>query len=67
MVEEYNEKLEREVKKKTRSLVKMQNDIILSMADTVEDRDSNTGGHIRRSSAYAVLIAKELRKREKYK
>lgn len=46
----YNEQLEKEVKKKTRSLVRMQNDIILSMADTVEDRDSNTGGHIRRTS-----------------
>ena len=62
MVEEYNEKLEREVKKKTRSLVKMQNDIILSMADTVEDRDSNTGGHIRRTSECVRIFAEGLQK-----
>lgn len=62
MVEEYNEKLEKEVKKKTRSLVKMQNDIILSMADTVEDRDSNTGGHIRRTSECVRIFAEGLQR-----
>lgn len=60
MVEKYNEKLEREVKKKTRSLEKMQNDIILSMADTVEDRDSNTGGHIRRTSECVKIFVEGL-------
>ena len=62
MVEEYNEKLESDVKKKTRSLVKMQDDIILSMADTVEDRDSNTGGHIRRTSECVKIFVKGLNK-----
>ena len=66
MVEEYNEKLEKEVKKKTRSLVKMQNDIILSMADTVEDRDSNTGGHIRRTSECVKIFAEGLQKDPDY-
>ena len=28
----------------------MQNDIIIGMANTIENRDSNTGGHIQRTS-----------------
>ena len=28
----------------------MQNDIIIGMASTIENRDSNTGGHIQRTS-----------------
>lgn len=58
----YNEQLEREVKEKTRSLVRMQNDIILSMADTVEDRDSNTGGHIRRTSECVRIFVEAIQK-----
>ncbi|MCI7130802.1 MAG: HD domain-containing protein [Lachnospiraceae bacterium] len=44
-----------------------QHEMVMGFATLVENKDDNTGGHIRRSSAYAVLIAKELRKREKYK
>ena len=40
----------------------MQDDIILSMADTVEDRDSNTGGHIRRTSECVRIFAESLQK-----
>lgn len=42
-------------------------EMVMGFATLVENKDDNTGGHIRRSSAYAVLIAKNLRKNEKYK
>lgn len=42
-------------------------EMVMGFATLVENKDDNTGGHIRRSSAYAVLIAKNLRKSEKYK
>ena len=42
-------------------------EMVMGFATLVENKDDNTGGHIRRSSAYAVLIAKNLRKNKKYK
>lgn len=50
-----------------RGLEHYQHEMVMGFATLVENKDDNTGGHIRRSSAYAVLIAKELRKKEKYK
>ena len=60
LVEQYNEQLEKEVKKKARTLVKMQDDIIVSMADTVENRDPNTGGHIMRTRECVRIFAESL-------
>ncbi|MGN0166207.1 MAG: HD-GYP domain-containing protein [Lachnospiraceae bacterium] len=42
-------------------------EMVMGFATLVENKDDNTGGHIRRSSAYAVLIAKNLRKNNQYK
>ena len=44
-----------------------QHEMVMGFATLVENKDDNTGGHIRRSSAYAVLIAKNLRKTQKYR
>ena len=44
-----------------------QHEMVMGFATLVENKDDNTGGHIRRSSAYAVLVAKNLRKNKKYK
>lgn len=38
------------------------NEMVMGFATLVDNKDDNTGGHIRRSSAYAVLIAENLRK-----
>ena len=43
-----------------------QNEMIMGFATLVENKDDNTGGHIRRSSAYAKLIGKKLKKNKKY-
>lgn len=42
-------------------------EMVMGFATLVENKDDNTGGHIRRSSAYAIVIAKNLRKNIKYK
>lgn len=42
-------------------------EMVMGFATLVENKDDNTGGHIRRSSAYANLIAKNLRKNQKYR
>lgn len=44
-----------------------EHEMVMGFATLVENKDDNTGGHIRRSSAYAVLIAKNLRNNDKYK
>ncbi len=42
-------------------------EMVMGFATLVENKDGSTGDHIRRSSAYAVLIAEELRKNPQYK
>ncbi len=44
----------------------MQSGMITFMAEVVENRDDNTGGHIRRTAEYVESIAKELKKQGKY-
>lgn len=60
LVERYNEELGAQVKEKTARLVEVQNDIIVSMASIVENRDNNTGGHIRRTSDVVRVFVEHL-------
>jgi response regulator RpfG family c-di-GMP phosphodiesterase len=45
---------------------KLQNGLIMVLADMVESRDENTGDHVRKTAAYVNLIAQELRKAHIY-
>lgn len=56
----YNSELERKVEEKTAQLAKVQDDIILNMASTVESRDANTGGHIKRTSDVVRIFVNHL-------
>lgn len=51
----YADELKTQVDRQTAHIKSIQNKIILSMADMVENRDNNTGGHIKRTS-YVVSI-----------
>lgn len=44
----------------------MQFNIIVMMAEIVENRDKNTGGHIKRTAKYVEIIAKQLKKNGKF-
>ncbi|MCM1536447.1 MAG: HD-GYP domain-containing protein [Clostridium sp.] len=44
----------------------MQSGMITLMAEVVESRDDNTGGHIKRTAGYVECIAKELKRRGVY-
>ncbi len=44
----------------------LQRSLIITMADLVESRDDNTGGHIHRTSKYVELIAKKLQEEGLY-
>lgn len=47
--------------------INLQKSLISAMAELVENRDENTGGHIQRTSLYVEIIARKLQKNEKYK
>ena len=61
LLNNYNSQLEQDVAEKTDHIEQIQNDIILSMADIVESRDSNTGGHVKRTSKVVRILVEKLR------
>jgi len=52
----YSHGLEREVQKKTKAVLELQNAILMTVAELVECRDSVTGGHIERTRSYLSLL-----------
>jgi len=57
---DYNTRLNREVAEKTRNIEAIQEKLVLSMADMVENRDGNTGGHVRRTSVVVGILVQEI-------
>ena len=43
------------------------NEMVMGFATLIENKDDSTGGHIRRTSAYALLIAHTMSKNRKYR
>ena len=60
-IENYNSQLEKEVAIKTADILHIKDMMVLGMADMVESRDNNTGGHIKRTSAIVKIFAEKLR------
>ena len=63
LLDNYNADLAKEVREKTEHIDTIQQKVVLGMADIIEDRDNNTGGHVKRTSAVVDIFAKELEKR----
>lgn len=59
-IEEYNTNLEKEVNEKTAHILHIKDMMVLGMADMVENRDNNTGGHIKRTSEVVKIFAGKL-------
>ena len=55
-----------DIQQQSATINKMQNGLILVLADMVESRDQCTGDHVRKTAAYARVIMDELRKEGKY-
>lgn len=67
LLNSYNSSLEKEVAAKTERIELLQDKLILGMSDMIESRDSNTGGHVKRSSLAIRIFLEELRKhKDKY-
>jgi len=56
LINNYNRNLQYDVELKTKSILEMQDKLVLGMADMVGSRDSNTGGHIRRTSQVVKIL-----------
>ena len=62
LMNNYNTDLEAEVDRQTQHITEMQDKIVLGMADVIENRDDNTGGHVRRTSYVVRFFIEELEK-----
>ena len=49
-----------------KELSRFHSETVMGFANLIENRDNNTGGHIKRTSRYVGLIAEELRARDYY-
>lgn len=57
----YNSDLERQVEEKTEHISNIQSQILVGMADMLENRDDNTGGHIKRTSDVIRILIDVIR------
>ncbi len=56
----------RNIRKLSESTAQMQDGLIITMADMVENRDSDTGAHIQKTAAYVKIIVEGLKKKGYY-
>jgi len=60
----YNETLNAEVKEKTANIAGIQQKIVVGMANIIENRDDNTGGHVKRTSDVIRILVDEIIKQK---
>lgn len=61
-VEDYNKRLNDEVDVQTKHIREIQESVVLGLANMVENRDYNTGGHIKRTSDTIRILVQEILK-----
>ncbi|MCR5322964.1 MAG: HD domain-containing protein [Lachnospiraceae bacterium] len=61
LLEDYSRKLNEEVSDKTDHIKEMQDKMILTFAEMVENRDSSTGGHIKRTTEGVKFLVSKMR------
>ncbi len=61
LLAEYNDNLKDEVESKTEHIRNIQSKVLLGMANMVENRDGNTGGHIKRTSHVIEILINTIR------
>ncbi|MBO6214719.1 MAG: HD domain-containing protein [Lachnospiraceae bacterium] len=56
----------RDIRHYSETTAQMQNGLIVTMADMVESRDSDTGAHVQKTAAYVKIIVEGLKKKGYY-
>ena len=62
----YNEVLSREVGSKVKHIRSIQRNLVMGMANMIENRDNNTGGHVKRTSDVIAFLVDEIIKQGKF-
>lgn len=72
-LDHYKQELEEELEVKNRALqehnekmLALQDGIIIGMANLIENRDGDTGEHVKRTSFYVAILAKEAQRQKLY-
>lgn len=65
-LEENLDKTNDELKQKNKTIINMQDTTIMSLSNLVENRDTDTGHHVRRTRDYVTLIAEQCKKDHLY-
>lgn len=66
IMEAYNTTLNAEVQSKVRHIASIQNNILVGMANMIENRDNNTGGHVKRTSDVVKILVNTIRELGKF-
>ncbi len=66
VMKDYNTTLNREVDIKTESIKNIQEKVVLGLANMVENRDNNTGGHVKRTSDLIKIVVNEAKRQGVY-
>lgn len=56
----------KDIQKKNETITKMHDALLITLADMVENRDENTGQHVRKTAAYTRIIMEELKREGVY-
>ncbi|MBR4169541.1 MAG: HD domain-containing protein [Lachnospiraceae bacterium] len=56
----------KDIRHQARAITQMQEGLIITMADMVENRDSDTGAHVQKTAAYVRIILEGLKKKGYY-
>ncbi len=62
LIKEYGQSLEKDVAEKTEHIQHIQQKVVLGMATIIENRDMNTGGHVKRTSDVIRILVEEMRR-----
>lgn len=60
-LENYQQKLETEVEHKTEHIRSLQERMLLGLADIIENRDNNTGGHVKRTRDVVEILVNTIK------
>ncbi len=66
VIQNFNVTLARDVNKRTSDIRNIQRRVVLGLANMVENRDNNTGGHVKRTSDIISYIVESVRKQGIY-
>lgn len=60
LIKEYSQSMEKDVQDKTEHIRFIQQKVVLGMATIIENRDMNTGGHVKRTSDIIKILVDEM-------